>query len=451
MHNDTAARNGARKIIDTCLGLTEGQELLILCDETTTGVAHVLLEVAGEIGVHASALYVPVATQARLGEGAELPLVTVGAIREAMGILTCVTDAPACLPFRSKVFDISLDRRNRIGHMPGVTLDILPMADVDYQRIRADCELLAAALLKGKQLELSSCDARGQEVRLAVDLGGWARPPTISDGLIERGGWANIPPGETFIAPLEGTGRGTLVVNGSLPGYVIPHGGEVWLEFEGGKLVEYRSADRHCVEILDGLRDFALQRGDPNWSNLAEVGLGVNPAVEPLTGIELLDEKKYGTAHIALGENDWFGGTVSSAIHSDLIVVGPTVRIDNKTILRRGHIQTTWADWQEDHRLLPLDPAWRASFSWLSRSGTRGERSMGLLKREWISGRGDTHSLQVGTDASARMASYLYAQIPPFDGRIEVTSLLAHNPDLDEKEVYQLICLMQAYELLVLT
>jgi len=451
MPDERSAWNGARKIIDTCLGLMSGQELLILFDETSRDVAHILMEVAYGIDVHAAANYVPVSIQAQLGKRAELPLTTMSAMREAVGILTCVTDDQACLPFRARIFEVGLDRRSKIGHMPGVTMEILPMADVDYNQISTHCEVLAAGLLKGRELELISYDSRGESASLTVEIGGWARSPTISNGLIQRGGWANIPPGEAFIAPLEWTAQGTVIVNGSLPGYVIPHGGEVWLEFEGGRLVEHRSRDPHCLEIMESLKDFANQKGDANWNVLAEVGLGVNPAVEPLTGIELLDEKKYGTAHIALGENDWFGGSVSSAIHSDLTILHPTVRIDGLTVVDGGGIPTDWPDWQEDHREMEVEPAWRASFSIVSRTGTRGEHSTGVLKREWIGGRGDVHLLQVGQPASARKAAYLYAQIPPFDRRIEMASLLAHNPDLDDTEVCQLIRLMQRYELVQLS
>jgi leucyl aminopeptidase (aminopeptidase T) len=448
MEKKTTARNGARKIIHTCLSLEPGHELLILFDETTIEVADILMNVACEIGTNAVAMYIPTPIQRQLGENAELPLTMVSAIREALGILTCVTDDQSCLPFRGEVCSIALGKRSRIGHMPGVTTDMLSMADADYRQICADCELLAAALMKGKDLELITYDSQDREHRLRVNIGGWARPPAISNGLIKEGGWANLPPGETFIAPMEGMAWGSVAINGSLPGYVIPPGSGISLEFEAGELIRLHSEDPRCIDILDGLRRFALGQGDPNWCNLAEVGIGVNPAVRSLTGIELLDEKKYGTAHIALGENAWFGGTITSAIHSDLIILSPTIQIDGKIVIRGGRIETTWADWQEDHQQLEIDAAWRSSFSTLSRSGLRGNPKLGLLKREWISGRGDVQYLQVGRAASARKATFLYKQIPSFADRIEVESLLANNRDLDENEIYQLIRLMEIYELL---
>jgi leucyl aminopeptidase (aminopeptidase T) len=451
MQNASQSRNGARKVITVCLSLKRGQELLVLFDETTGDVAHLLVEVANDLGVNGTALYVPTLAQQQLSEDSHLPLATESAIREAAGILTCLTDEQAYLPFRSKIFDAASDSRSRIGHMPGVTLQVLQFCDVDYQQVRADCQLLATALLMGQQLELITYDEREQPHLLTAGIGGWTRPPSISDGLIKLAAWANVPPGESFIAPIEGTARGKVVINGSLPGYVIPPGGELWLEFREGRLLSFRSDDPRCIEIIRELQAFAESRGDPNWCNLAEIGLGVNPAVQHLTGIELLDEKKLATAHIALGENSWFGGMVESVIHSDLVALRPTVRVDGQTIVDGGAIQTTLSDWQQDHTQLQPDPAWRSSFTHLSRSGTRGDRSSGMLKREWLSGRGNPHAIQVGRPESARKAAYLYSQIPPFDRTIRIDSLLAHNPDLDQHEVYQLIFLMQTYSLLTLT
>jgi hypothetical protein len=451
LYNKERAQIGARMIIDTCLGLQMGQELLILFDETTREVAHLFVETAVELNVYAAAMYVPVEVQRKLGRGGTLPLTMHSAIRDALGILTCLTDENACLAFRSNVFDVAISAKSKIGHMPGVKMRLLPLAYADYHQIRGDCDLLAAALLRGKQLELITRAADGQEHRLSAEIGGWARPPAVSNGLIGRGAWANLPAAETFIAPLEGTARGSVIVDGSLPGYVIPRGAGICLEFDGGRLVDYRSADPRCVQIIDGLRDFAQSQNDANWCNLAEVGLGVNPAVRLLTGVEVLDEKKYGTAHVALGESEWFGGTVSSVIHNDLIIRRPLVRVDGKTIVGGGRIQAAWADWQQDHRTLEVSEGWRAGFRTVARSATRGERIAGLLRREWVDGRGELRELQVGTPDSARKAAALYNSLPSVGGRLTLDGLFNHHRHMDETEVCQVIRLLEMYELVELS
>ena len=59
---------------------------------------------------------------------------------------------------------------------------------------------------------------------------------------------------------------------------------------------------------------------------LGEFGIGLNPAIDQVTGCTLLDEKMLGTAHIALGENRALGGINNSALHWDLVI--QNVRID---------------------------------------------------------------------------------------------------------------------------
>ena len=83
MYDKERAQIGARMIIDTCLQLEMGQELLILFDETTRQVAHLFVETANELGVYAAAMYVPVQVQQKLGRGGTLPLTMHSAIRDA--------------------------------------------------------------------------------------------------------------------------------------------------------------------------------------------------------------------------------------------------------------------------------------------------------------------------------------------------------------------------------
>ncbi len=50
----------------------------------------------------------------------------------------------------------------------------------------------------------------------------------------------------------------------------------------------------------------------------------------------MTDEKVMGTIHIALGRNDFWGGTNSAPIHIDGVVSQPTVRIDGELLIDRG-------------------------------------------------------------------------------------------------------------------
>jgi 2,5-dihydroxypyridine 5,6-dioxygenase len=53
-------------------------------------------------------------------------------------------------------------------------------------------------------------------------------------------------------------------------------------------------------------------------------------------GNPLVDEKVFGTAHVALGDNAHMGGSVSSKIHIDGIVLEPSIELDGVPLMERG-------------------------------------------------------------------------------------------------------------------
>ena len=57
-------------------------------------------------------------------------------------------------------------------------------------------------------------------------------------------------------------------------------------------------------------------------SVVCELGFGMNPGVTELCGYTALDEKMCGTFHIAVGENDMFGGTNAASDHIDFVGCG---------------------------------------------------------------------------------------------------------------------------------
>ena len=142
------------------------------------------------------------------------------------------------------------------------------------------------------------------------------------DALIKRGSFGNLPGGEAFVAPVEGTANGTLAVRaapaGKLPSVMtfrIAHGRAI-LVAGGGK----------TSKVLTG-----LFRTHPEFSVVAEFGVGTNPGATLRTNI-LESEKILGTIHIAFGDNATFGGTNRAAFHQDFLVFRPTVDL----ILRSG-------------------------------------------------------------------------------------------------------------------
>jgi leucyl aminopeptidase (aminopeptidase T) len=147
--------------------------------------------------------------------------------------------------------------------------------------------------------------------------------------LRRRGAFGNLPAGEAYIAPIESTGEGTLVLDGSLAGHGLI-GSPLRIELAGGRIV---AADGEVAEWLLG----TLDAGGEGGRTLAELGIGVNPGAR-ITGIVVVDEKALGTAHLAFGTNVSFGGASAAGVHIDGVIRAPTVELDGEPLLEDGRL-----------------------------------------------------------------------------------------------------------------
>ncbi len=407
----------AANLIERSLRLSERKNLLVIADPAALDVADVVLEEARQRAIYAVCVYAPRSQQAAYVAGDELPATLLEAIRNADGVLSCLADDPEYLPFRRAVLHASTTRFTRTLHAPGLTLDILRAAAVDYDLIQRRCSELALPLVMGRKLEIHSTDHLGNPHRLVATLPGWEGPPVISDGIVAEGRWGNLPPGETFIFPVGGDG--SIAINGALPKKVLSGEDSTVLHFEHGHLVrwwpEEGAATRH---LFTTQLDAARAAGDPNWSYLAEIGVGVNPTIDALLGVQIHDEKKDGTVHIALGGNDILGGHVDATIHCDLVVEKPTVLVDGRPLLKNGHFCIDLSHWLPDVHALRNGSARDVPADWwqrvksVHRSVARAEHHEGQLHRIWMLKSGRQGRLPVGTEQSAKLAARFYDILP---------------------------------------
>ncbi len=408
-------QSAALNLLTRSLRLREHKNLLIVADPAALDLAELVMRQAHARAIHATCIYVPRSQQATHRKGDDLPTPLHEAIRVADGVLSCLADGPAFLPFRSAVLQASMTPFTRTLHAPGLTLATLDAAAVDYDLVQRWCSDLALPLVMGRRLEIISTDHLGATHRLVVTLPGWESPPAISDGVVGEGRWANLPPGETFILPTDGDGA--IAINGSLPGMVLAGADSTVLHFEHGRLVEWTPLDGAATRHLFTTQlDAARLDGDPNWSHLAEIGFGVNPLIGNLIGVEAYDEKKAGTIHIALGSNSELGGRITASIHCDLVVERPTVTVDGRLLLENGEKRLQVADWLLDVYQQGMDAdklmAWWETVTAVHRTMARAEIIDGELHRTWAIRSGRHGRLPVGTPRSAKLAARLYELLP---------------------------------------
>ena len=445
----------ARTIIAKCLALAADSEVAIIADETTWGMARLLTDAAVELNCRPLLMFYSQAYQQSispdsLGEGVKTVL------RDVAATILCVNGSAACLPFRDVIRRAAWGRGRKVAHMPGATWHSFLIADADYEQITRQCEGLALALAKGNEIVVQSLDRARGEHRLRAQLRSWERLPIISDGIIRSGAWGNVPSGETYIAPIEGTAEGEIVVNGSLPGMVLAPNHELVLEFHDGRLERISPGNSRAARHLKKTQiEFATERGDANWSNLAEIGLGTHEGIRRLTGSPLLDEKKYGSLHIALGDNMDMGGQAESLIHCDMVCLRPKVWIDDLLIVANGKIVLDEADWREDYRALELPTDWRADASVKTTVIEAAVDELGRLRRYWDTSAGGMCSVPVGNDGTARDAAKVWRMIKENGSAILLPELFArwqenHGDGLERRDVDCVVRLLETYGLVQL-
>ncbi|MBU4320574.1 MAG: aminopeptidase [Nitrospinae bacterium] len=142
--------------------------------------------------------------------------------------------------------------------------------------------------------------------------------------LTAPGAFGNLPAGEVYLAPLEGTANGRLVLEFA-PTMQLKS--PVTLTVKNGFVKEV-SGDEEYAGYLRGKLSERIEN-----ANIAELGIGTNDMAKRPDNI-LESEKILGTIHIALGDNSSFGGNVSTPFHQDFVFFRPTVILTCKNGIR---------------------------------------------------------------------------------------------------------------------
>jgi leucyl aminopeptidase (aminopeptidase T) len=223
---------------------------------------------------------------------------------------------------------VASEKGARIVSMPGITPEIvLRTFTHDYSLIKKRVNILCDNLDKTESVHITT--EKGTD--LAFSAAGRRGRGRRGGIYTEKGAWGNLPCGEAFIAPVEGTAQGVYVVDGSHSGLgkiMDP----ILIEVQEGKAICV-SGGSQSARLLELLR----RVNNPDAFNIAEFGIGCNDKAQ-VCGVTLEDEKSLGTCHIALGNNAFFGGQVNVGIHLDGVVLNPSVKLDNTTVIKNGSL-----------------------------------------------------------------------------------------------------------------
>jgi leucyl aminopeptidase (aminopeptidase T) len=144
------------------------------------------------------------------------------------------------------------------------------------------------------------------------------RQAMADTGIISApGSFSNLPAGEVFFAPVEGSAQGTMVLHWAPTRRLSS---PLVVTVERGIVTEISGSEPYR-EVLH-----AQLNERPENRNIAELGIGTNERAHRPDNI-LESEKILGTIHIAMGDNSSFGGTVKTPFHQDFVFFRPTVTL----------------------------------------------------------------------------------------------------------------------------
>jgi len=313
-----ALEKAARTAVRKCLAVKKGETVMVITDGPLEKIGRLLWDACRQVGAEAMlAEIIP-----RKTSGEEPP----GALAD------CMKKADVLIIPTSKSLSHTKARRDacrmgaRCATLPGITPDTMRRTlNANYQKIAKLSIRLARILTRGSTAQVTT--PAGTDIRMSIK-GRKGHPDT---GLVhKRGDFSNLPAGEAYLAPVEGSAQGTIVIDGCI--------GETGVL---RKPIAMTVRDGYVTAISGGAQVKVLRRAIQGLGkkarNIAELGIGTNDKAR-VVGSSLEDEKVLGTVHIAIGDNASMGGKISVASHLDAILLKPTLIIDRRTIMKDGHL-----------------------------------------------------------------------------------------------------------------
>lgn len=317
--------NGARKVVRSLARVQPGELVLIAADTNTVPVADILGAAALEITPEVVVAYM---TPRRI-DGEEPPKVMRAALHAAQVALLPVSYSIS----HSDAVHSALQAGTRVLSLPAITPDQLVRggAEADFDAVAPTVRRVADRLTRATSAHLTT--PAGTDC--IFDLKG--RSGNAHDCILDRPGkFSAFPNVEANIAPMESGTHGRIVFDGSIPNLRL--GGllrnPVICAVENGKITGVTGG----VEA-DLIRSIWEKLGDSGVYTVAQLAIGLNPAVPVLTGVWAQDHGAFGTVHIGIGTSANLGGHVRAAAHFDGMMCNPTLRLDGELLLENGKLR----------------------------------------------------------------------------------------------------------------
>lgn len=313
---------GVRVLVETCGALKPGENVVVVTDSEKKDIADLIAGMCVAYGGNT----VKVCMTPRSGHREEPPEAVARALIGADLIIAVTTFSL----FHSAARIKACQSGARWVNAAAYTREMLKHGGLmtDFRKQRKIAEAVAARLTKANDVHVTT--TAGTDISFSIA----GRTAIAEGGISDQRGMINSPPDiEVCIAPVEGTAKGVIVIDGSIvqPG-LGPLTNTVTVDVENGSVTNVRGGAEAKI-----FSDLLSAANDHGVYNIGEFGIGLNPNCR-LCGSMLEDEGVYGTAHFGIGDNHTMGGVVDAKLHSDSIFWHPTVVVDGETLIMDGEL-----------------------------------------------------------------------------------------------------------------
>ncbi|WP_156789607.1 aminopeptidase [Gracilinema caldarium] len=340
-------QNAARIAIEDSLKVQKDERVLIVTNPSSdvSLISQALFDAAIKVGAKPVLIYQPVKTQMDFADPIVIeafkakPSVFISMSTEKLG----KDEAGISQPYHYEgtqydhIFHLQLygTKTCRAFWSPSTNLEsFIRTVPIDYMLLGQRCKAIKDILDKATTVRVSAPGGTN------VIIGLKGRLAKNDDGDFSQSGTGgNLPAGETFISPENGTTQGVIAFDGSISlhdrdilihepirctvtdGYIT--------EIEGGEeaqellktitLAEQQALEYEAIGRLPAGSGALYAK---NARNIGELGIGLNPLAR-ITGNMLEDEKAFRTCHFAVGHN--YDEDAPALIHLDGLVKNPTI------------------------------------------------------------------------------------------------------------------------------
>lgn len=329
----------AKKVLTSCLGIVT-EKILIIGDTGTTD-RHLSSVLSGayylaaqELRLHAKLVFQEMKPRGSKAENQVLD--SLKSLEKGSVIILNMSDKLGSIGELGKSFRRWSKKQNHrfisAMSLKDLTTEnygvITNAIDISYRPLRTRMQTVKKLFDSGNEIRVTT--PAGTDLTYTIkDI----EAICVDGDYLKPGSGGNLPAGEVYIAPHGKKVNGRVVIDGSCK----THEGTILVKNPTELIIE----DGSIVSIADTEEGKALQR-TLTWAasvsknpggirRICEFGLGFNQQAK-ITGAMIVDDKSLGSAHIGIGSNYWFGGTIYALIHLDQVFRNPTVYVDGKKI-----------------------------------------------------------------------------------------------------------------------